>query len=206
MRFYFFVIFTTMFSVNASAQGLPANPWANHPHNNQQHAVINENVNYNKAENKNAEDIEELKASVAELQNKIMQQNNTNDMQNNTQANQDTKVSSVEALNAFNTLSKYVQQGSDNSSNQNTNNNATDTFANAKKQLQRIMDNNGQQKSNNYQNSKVSAQLNQMERKYKYYKNQVTSGYHDIKNKTAPIVNSMKKGIDEAEKVTGVNF
>ena len=205
MRFYFFAIFTIMFSVNASAQGLPANPWVNRPQNNEQRAVINENVNYNQEESRNAEEIAELKASVAELQNKMMQNqnNNTNNAQNNnTQGN---KVSSVEALNAFDTLSKYVQQGNNNG-NQNTQNRGTDTLANAKKQLQKLMDNNGNQNSNNYQNNKVSAQFNQMERKYKYYKNQVTSGYYDIKNKTVPIVNSVKKSIDEAEKVTGVNF
>ena len=208
MRFYFFVIFIMISSVNASAQGLPANPWANHPHNNEQQAVINENISYNQAENKNAEDIAQLKASVVELQNKMMQNNNNNttDTQNNSQINQDNKVSSVEALKAFNTLSKYVQQGNNNNSNQHTETGGMDTLANAKKQLQKIMDNGSQSNFNNYQNSKVSAQINQMERKYKYYKNQVTSGYHDIKNKTAPIVNSMKKSIDEAEKVTGVNF
>lgn len=216
MRFLFLsisvMVLLTPLTVNA--QGLPANPWAakqevigntvlhvsrddiNPPVADNNMNIQEESINF---------DTQELKDTALRIKEKLQQ--NSNQIDNNASNNEE--VSAVEAFNAFNTLSKYVGQNNQ-SDNSKVQNNTSSSFDEIKRKMQEMMKKSSSN-SNSYssatsQSSELTRELNKAKNKYHHYKSQVTSNYNNLKGKAQPMIDSVKKSINEAEKATGMKF
>lgn len=213
MRFCFLLIFglLSLNAVTANAQGLPANPWA------AKQEVINGSVLHISRDNINqqpignnaseqsessSQDMEELKNIAASIKEKWQQRDNqVNDTSASTP--EDDKVGTVEAFNAFNTLSKYMQQNNK-SDNSNVQNNNSSSFEDFKREIQKMMDK--QKTTSSSSDNKISRELGHAKHQYNHYKSQLTSNYNNLKNKAQPVINEVKKGLNEAERTTGMKF
>ena len=218
MRFLFLSI-SAMILLNAttvSAQGLPANPWS------AKQEVIGDTVlhisrddinppiadnNINNQEESLNFNTQELKDTALRIKEKLQQDSNQT---NNDSASKDEEVSAVEAFNAFNTLSKYVGQNNQSDNSKVQNNTSSASFDEIKRKVQEMMKKNNTNSASysneTSQNNALTQELNKAKSKYHHYKSKVTSNYNDLKSKAQPVINSVKKGINEAEKATGMNF
>ena len=208
MKHCFFIISCTLALVanTAYAEGLPANPWSAKQEiidNTIFHASRNDIVRSNPAPSTNSgQNTIGLKDITSSFRNS-WEQNKQQHIQTTTDNND---VNTIDALNALNTLSRYMNNNHNNNNNADT----TDTTGNsmdfsALKQKFSNISNQSKAKVS-AQNSETDRQIRKLKYKYNYYKSEVNSGYDSIKNKTKPIYDTMKKSVQEAEKISGVKF
>lgn len=205
MRFCFLVSlsFFMLTVTTVYAEGLPANPWIAKNVNNTAGAgyaqTPNEQVT-NSVADTTAEDIAELKNTMASIERKL-EQNQNNNLQTSAQPANDN-VNTVEALGALNTLSRYMHQSDNVQNTENTQN--TDKLNNLKEKFSEMMAQG--KKKTSASNSYATKKVNKAKYEYNHYKAQLQSNYNSIKNKTKPLYDTVKKSVQDAEKAAGVNF
>lgn len=205
MRLFFYIMFgmLCMTSSIAQAEGLSANPWISRTTiaDDTIAIVTRERQQPQPAADNLSSELTDLSATTGTIKDKILQKfDNTAPI--STEDNSSDKVSTLEAINAANTLSKFMQQK----------NNSTPSAATPKIDFSNLMQK--MRKNQNKTTSQPSApknnystqQLNKAKYQYNHYKSQVISNYNNLKNKTEPIYREISKGFKEVEKTTGIKF
>lgn len=224
MRRYFFAILCLCFlkCYNASAQGLSANPWLSRGNASaaQNGAVYQNTSEYIPSSAQNLPAVQNTTPAVSdyatdmqELQNitdtikERWAQNNNRQAQSGNTGSQNDEVSAMEAYQAFSTLHKYMNQNNSAADTQSANKNSAG-FVQLKNKFQHVMNKKDAATipARNSVTNFYQPQLNKAKNKYRHYKSQATSNYNTLKNKTQPLVNAVKKSMDEAEKATGIKF
>lgn len=206
MRFTFGLILCSILATATivHAEGLPANPWA------AKQEVIGDTVLHvtrddinrpNPTQNRNinsSQDMQELQDIAASIKekwsnstaNKPQQQNNEDD------------VNAIDAVNALNTLSRYMNKDKDNSDDGDTS--SSPDMSAFKQKLSDML--NKSKSASSQQNSQTARQMNKAKYEYNRYKSQLNSNYNTLKNKAKPVIDTMKKSVQEAEKASGIKF
>ena len=206
-----FIILCALFltATAAFAEGLPANPWAARQeiiddtvfHASRNELVRSESVQHNNTDRNNMQELQDIAASIKEK----WQQNSQARPQKNNNNNNDDSVSTLDAVQALDTLSRYM-----NRNNQSDNNNSasgSNTSSDFSVLKQKFSGFSAQsQAKDSAANSEALREMNKLKHKYYHYKSQLNSNYNSLKNKAQPMINTMKKSVQEAEKATGVNF
>lgn len=210
MRLVFLMILYSVLTVptNIHAEGLPANPWAAKQEviGDTVLHVTREDINHSTQEPNenpnNNQEIRELQHIAASLKEKWNQKTS----EQTQEQNEEKEVDTIDALNALNTLSRYMNKNNNNDGNE-VSNQSTDNspdFSSFKEKISALMN---KKKAESYQqNSQTSREFNKAKYEYNRYKSQLSSNYNTLKNKAKPVIDTMKKSVQEAEKASGIKF
>ena len=206
-----FIMLCALFlTVNtAFAEGLPANPWAAKQevidgtvlHVSRDELVRSEPVQHN---NTGRNDMQELKDIAASVKEK-WQQNSQTQPQEQSYNNNNNSVSTIDAVQALDTLSRYMNKNNTQNSKVAPTYSESSTDFSALKQKFSGFTAQSQAKAS-AANSEAQQKINKLKYEYNHYKSQLNSNYNSFKNKAQPMIDTMKKSVREAEKATGVNF
>ena len=210
MRFTFGLILCSILATATivHAEGLPANPWA------AKQEVIGDTVLHvtrddinrpNPAQNRNinsSQDMQELQNIAASIKEKWNNSTTNQAQQQQQQQNNEDDVNAIDAVNALNTLSRYMNKSNDNSTDNNTS--SSQDMSALKQKLSDML--NKSKSASSQQNSQTARQMNKAKYEYNRYKSQLNSNYNTLKNKAKPVIDTMKKSVQEAEKASGIKF
>lgn len=208
MRLFFAASLVSVFtSFSAFAEGLPANPWTAHAARGSLPAVAQvQNTAASQAQNFDTKELNEVISALKNAVNDSVQaaQNNGASRQASAQASDFTDT--ADNMKALWVLSQYLKKNQSENSSQNISDDGI-------KQIMRILAQSG---GNNAQarqaapsvglSPQAKRQLNSLKYEYNKYRSQLVSNYNYLRKQAKPLVNTMEKSMNEAQRATGIKF